>query len=296
MTDVGARLREARERKGISLREIAAATKISLHTLEAVERNDLSRLPGGIFNRGFVRSYAVEVGLDPDEIVREFVAQSAGESPPDLAHDPSGGSHRREPGFGIYEATSNEAAFESERRIAAVVLKLVLISVAATFVIFYFRSLDRGPEMEIPPARSAVEGAPSDLPAAPADQTGATPDEGGVPATRPSEPPPVRGAATVPGADLSAPEPAVVPGVRLEIAPTGECWVQLTTDGEVVLSRVLAAGERQAHTFQQSAVLQVGDAAACELSINGRPARPLGNPRQVRQVVLTRDNYSGFLQ
>lgn len=73
MDDFGGKLRQARERRGISLRQIAASTKISAAALDALERNDISKLPGGIFSRSFVRSYALEVGLDPDETVREFV-------------------------------------------------------------------------------------------------------------------------------------------------------------------------------------------------------------------------------
>lgn len=72
--DFGARLREARERRGLSLREIADATKISARSLEALERNDIARLPGGIFSRAFVRAYADHVGLDPEETISEFMA------------------------------------------------------------------------------------------------------------------------------------------------------------------------------------------------------------------------------
>src|SRR4029453_3435222 len=71
----GARLRDARERRGISLRQIANATKISVAVLEALERNDISKLPGGIFGRAFVRSYASEVGLDPEATIQDFIAQ-----------------------------------------------------------------------------------------------------------------------------------------------------------------------------------------------------------------------------
>src|SRR2546422_7280409 len=76
----GARLRDARERRGISLRQIANATKISVGALEALERNDISRLPGGIFSRAFVRSYAIEVGLDPESTIQEFIAQFPNDS------------------------------------------------------------------------------------------------------------------------------------------------------------------------------------------------------------------------
>ena len=73
--DFGSRMRHAREQRGVSLRQIAEATKISVSVLEALERNDISRLPGGIFSRAFVRSYAAEIGVDPEQTVREFLAQ-----------------------------------------------------------------------------------------------------------------------------------------------------------------------------------------------------------------------------
>src|SRR5689334_10607865 len=85
MDDFGARLRQARERRGISLRQIAATTKISAAALEALERNDISKLPGGIFSRAFVRSYAMEVGLAPDATVDEFIDTFNQESPPTAA-------------------------------------------------------------------------------------------------------------------------------------------------------------------------------------------------------------------
>src|SRR6188474_410194 len=72
--DFGSRLRAARERRGITLRQIASSTKISVGVLDALERNDISRLPGGIFGRAFVRSYAVEVGLDPEATIQDFMA------------------------------------------------------------------------------------------------------------------------------------------------------------------------------------------------------------------------------
>ena len=73
--DFGSRMRQAREQRGVSLRKIAEATKISVRALEALERNDISQLPGGIFSRAFVRSYAAEIGADPEQTVREFLSQ-----------------------------------------------------------------------------------------------------------------------------------------------------------------------------------------------------------------------------
>lgn len=70
--DFGGWLRRARERSGVSLEHIARETKVSTSRVRALERNDLSSWPGGVFRRGFVRSYATLVGLDPDEAVTVF--------------------------------------------------------------------------------------------------------------------------------------------------------------------------------------------------------------------------------
>jgi cytoskeleton protein RodZ len=87
---VGTKLQEARKRVGISLRQIADSTKVSINTLQALERNEFSRLPGGLFARGYVRSFAIEVGLDPEVTVAEFVEQSPVDSVRDGYVGPKG--------------------------------------------------------------------------------------------------------------------------------------------------------------------------------------------------------------
>jgi transcriptional regulator with XRE-family HTH domain len=69
----GARLRQERERQQIALTTIAEQTKIGLPLLEALERDDVSRWPAGIFRRAFIRAYAHSIGLEPDVAVREFL-------------------------------------------------------------------------------------------------------------------------------------------------------------------------------------------------------------------------------
>lgn len=68
----GGRLRRERERRQIALSSISANTKISASFFEALERNDLSRWPTGIFRRAFIRAYATGIGLDPDTVAKEF--------------------------------------------------------------------------------------------------------------------------------------------------------------------------------------------------------------------------------
>jgi cytoskeletal protein RodZ len=84
----GPRLRQERERRQISLTSIAENTKISRSLLEALERDDVSRWPTGIFRRSFVRAYASAIGLDADEIVKEFAERFPDPSAPPIAPPP----------------------------------------------------------------------------------------------------------------------------------------------------------------------------------------------------------------
>lgn len=69
---IGEQLRLAREERGIPLREISDQTRISVRYLEAIESNDYKRLPGGIFNRSFVRAYARYVGYDEKQAIEGY--------------------------------------------------------------------------------------------------------------------------------------------------------------------------------------------------------------------------------
>jgi cytoskeleton protein RodZ len=70
--DLGTSLRNARERAGFSLDELAARTRIPSKTLRAIEENNFDKVPAGIFVRSFIRSYAHEVGVDPTVAIAEF--------------------------------------------------------------------------------------------------------------------------------------------------------------------------------------------------------------------------------
>jgi cytoskeletal protein RodZ len=120
----GSKLRDARERRGISLRNIANATKISVVALEALERNDISRLPGGIFSRAFVRSYALEVGLDPETTIQEFIAQFPNDSVT--------------AGHPALQQTDDNENLESDRKMASAFIWLIALSIPIAAAVLYF--------------------------------------------------------------------------------------------------------------------------------------------------------------
>lgn len=83
--DIGARLRQAREQRGLSLRDLAGRTKLSIIALRAIERNDFGALPGGLFPKAYIRMLADELGLDAPALAREYVEQFEPEvAPPPL--------------------------------------------------------------------------------------------------------------------------------------------------------------------------------------------------------------------
>lgn len=83
MGSFGERLQREREMRSITLEEIADSTKISCRFLRALETEDFGKLPGGIFNKGFVRAYAKFLGIDEEQAVADFVAAEAGALKPE---------------------------------------------------------------------------------------------------------------------------------------------------------------------------------------------------------------------
>jgi cytoskeletal protein RodZ len=78
----GEKLRRHREKRRITLHEIARQTKVSAGLFESLENGECARWPGGIYGRGFVRAYATAIGLDPEQVVAVF-----GECYPQFASD-----------------------------------------------------------------------------------------------------------------------------------------------------------------------------------------------------------------
>jgi len=76
---LGEKLRQARDERGISISEVAEQTRISPMYLELIENDDYRTLPGGIFNKGFVKSYAKYVGIDEQEALQDYAKIIAGD-------------------------------------------------------------------------------------------------------------------------------------------------------------------------------------------------------------------------
>jgi cytoskeletal protein RodZ len=86
-TPFGDQLKRERELRGVSLEEVATATRIAPRFLEALETEQWDKLPGGVFNRGFIRSVARYLGLDEDNLVSEYALQTKGRTDPGVVPD-----------------------------------------------------------------------------------------------------------------------------------------------------------------------------------------------------------------
>ena len=283
--DFGTTLRDARERRGVTLRQIANATKIAVSVLDALERNDISRLPGGIFGRAFVRSYAVEVGLDPEATIQQFMTQ--------FPHDSVTVGHPTS------EQTEDNEAVESDRRMAGTFLRLIAISLPIAGIVLYFAmsGRDQAASPATPATTTAAPGvkptsslpppAPEALtpaPAVPATAAPASPDA--TAATAPSV------AAATPQTSAASPAADIL---TVAFAARRPCWISATVDGQKKIERLVQSGERQTIEVHREMVLTVGDATAIAVTLNGVDARPLGRSGEVVTVRFNLTNFKDYL-
>jgi cytoskeletal protein RodZ len=280
--DFGSKLRQARERKGVTLREIANRTKISIAVLESLERSDISKLPGGIFSRGFVRSYAKEVGLDPDSTFEEFIGL--------FPHDSVTAGHPHS------DRVEDTELFESDRRVASSILWIVLISISLAGAVMYLgmAQRDSGPRAASEPPQVAK--APPPEPPAARDTPEQT-KEGRTPsAPVPSALPPVPATGTpAPAKDPKEARDPASEGLKIELSARRPVWVSATVDGQKAIGRLLQAGDKEVVDVKRELMLTAGDASAVKMTVNGAEARSLGKNGEVITARVTPANFKEYL-
>jgi transcriptional regulator with XRE-family HTH domain len=249
LASFGEELRREREIRGISLKEIADATKISKRFLDALERNDHKTLPAPVFTRGFVREYARYVGLNAEEMVNRYNFAAAGddriEKPPHVAKYPE---------TPIRDITPRPPAKRgippAFARFNANALLIFMIALALAAVAYW--------AVQYKQKRDAAEAAAS----------------ANIPVT-------TRAAAPVPPAAAPKPPPDDS-ALRLEVEASASCWVELDADGKSVFHDTMNAGDR--HSFEANdrfRFRKIGNAAGIKLTLNGTSVPPLGEDGDV---------------
>ena len=281
----GALLRAARERVGWTLNEIAAALRIRPYYLEALEDGRVDELPGNAYALGFLRTYASALGLDANEIARRFKNEAA------LVN--------RRPEL-QFPAPVPERGVPA----GALVLVGVLLAVAA-YTGWYTLSGDgrlpaetslQVPARLAPLAEQAVPPAP---PAPPATAAAAAPATAPPPALTigvTSEPkldvPPVPAISPSSAAAAVNPlPPQVTPAPdeasdqsRILLRASADAWVQVRDrTGQVLLNRILHAGETWPVPARPNLLLTTGNAGGTELLVDGASTPSLGGSGSVRR-------------
>ena len=229
----------------LSIATLAQRTRVPARTLAAIERNDQTALPPHPFGRGFVRTYAEEVDLDPDRTVRDYFAQFP--EPPDSTRAAV-----------LRESPDVSWQLPSQWMGMGTAIAILLVVVAAAVVLG--RRGDSAPE----PNTVGTAGTSPALPA----PTATTP-----------VPQPVDQPAGTPTPAV-APAPAPAPSaITVVLSLTGPCWVAATVDGRRTIYQILQPGERHTLVAERDMAIRFGDAGAVAWTINGRDA---GHPGQER--------------
>ncbi len=263
-TGIGETLREAREERGLSLDDAATETRIRATHLAALEREEYERLGGDVYVRGFIRSYARAVGIDPERLLAEH-SISAVPGPVDNPPTPLGrGSIETPPRRGL--------SF-----VAAVAAVLAIVGLA----IWGGGSDDRVDMDDDPLAGTETEQEPDDEgeAAAPADPT---------PSPTPT---PVDQSPSDDDADDEE-EPGTSTAqdrVTLEIVDR-EVWARALVNGNEAWQELLSPGSIKRFDAAGEIRLRLGDAGAVDLTVDGRSLGAPGSDGEPVWVTIAPDN------
>jgi cytoskeleton protein RodZ len=251
----GDRLQREREMRGITLEEIAEATKIGTRSLRALEEQDFDKLPGGIFNKGFVRAYARYLGLDEEQAVADYLA-ALGEA------QAAGKATRQEPGANAPAPERNIFIpdVEESEPIRLPLGPIAVVVVVAVLLFSGWRYFTRNGLPNLRHVRAAAQ--------------------------RPS--PPVAKPAAA--ADASRPGTSAAPakgGFVVRVKAREDSWISIVADGKPVMSAVLPKESEKSFHAQQSLVLKTGNAAGIELFYNDKLVPPPSPDGKVKTLEFT---------
>jgi cytoskeleton protein RodZ len=321
MSDFGANFRKARETSGLPLEKIAVDTRISTRFLLAIESEEFHLLPGGIFNRGFIRAYAERLGMNPDRALADYDSLSAAVQEP----------------LEVLRSAERASTRRTERNFYPVAAAILILLIGG----YYFVNRQYSTtDIPAPATTAAAATAVADPAESPASSQEASvkaeeavseltptanyapppvpmPDEQayGVPATAAPEvaaaktsastapaavpPVPLPTASTVRSTTVPTTTPVALPAsasrstassLVLDVNIKDVTWIQIAADGAVVISENLQSGTTRRISAERSIEVTIGNAAGASLRINGRDLGDLGQSGRVRQLRITPEN------
>jgi cytoskeleton protein RodZ len=282
MSSFGERLRREREMRNISLDEIAATTKVGTRLLRALEDEQFDQLPGGIFNKGYVREYAKYVGIDEERAVADYL-QAVNEA----ASDVHGGAEQNS--SSRFDRAVGEESSELQGTTFPIVPVLIVLALVAGVIggwrIYRERRLDRQSQTErtsTAAPNNAPVSAPASLPdTAPAPSAQAVSGKSvNVPQHRAAE----QNAAATTASKSSSNLESGVP-FELTVRPKDRAWVSIKSDGQFVVRGIIKPPDVKTIRANSQVVFFTGNAGAVEVSFNGKNV-PLTGGANDEQVLV----------
>jgi cytoskeleton protein RodZ len=301
----GEKLKLEREKKKMTLEDISATTKISTRMLHALEDEKFSQLPGGIFNKGFVRAYARTVGLDEDQTLADYL-EASGEAPPPRP-EPAAQSSSRVAPLRITDEPSGRLEIRAEvasRQLPWGVFAVILLVIALALSLWSHRRREQEREATRP-SRPVQEQLQPTTDASPSSEAiGSTgsqttsinpPDSSSLPVSQPPASTAVHSASEIaPEKSSSAPgqpvESASAPLAPGEFAVTvharDESWLSISIDGKHTNSEVLEPGDERTLRARTDVVLKAGNSGGIDLLLNGKRLPFTGETDVVKTITI----------
>jgi cytoskeleton protein RodZ len=279
----GDRLQREREMRGISLEEIAEATKIGTRMLAALEQENFDKLPGGIFNKGFVRAYARYLGINEEEAVSDYMA-AADEIPASTKQPDAEVVAQQRAALKAAEDSGEGSSSSFWPGFAALVL--IGAFLWGGWQVYSRRKVARSvasPQPVITAAPVAQAAPVATLPPAAIEAPQPSPDSV-LPKNEPAAGP---AAPITPSAAAELKSSTAAESFVVQIRATQPAWVHAVADGKVVVDEELKPSNERSITAKHQLVLKTGNAGGVEVSYNGKPAAALGTANQVRTVTFT---------
>ena len=306
----GTNLKRERELRGISLEEISEATKIGVRLLEAIESDRHELLPGGIFRKSFIKSYARYLGMNEERVLQEYSLVAETAAVPAPAEEE-------------FDLGKTVATFLHRNRRSAIGITIIIVLVGLSLW-FSNKSGNNqaagNPDISekltpgIVPEQNPASSRPGRL-AASAHLRGTPPvapkpspiQKAAAPPTpaagelkvlgeraKKRETSPVMPQHVVPESSKSE-EPPNPGQLMLGIDATQDCWLSVSSRDSALYSGKLEPKESKKFSLQRPLKLTVGNAGGVRLSINGKPFAALGKSGEVRMIEITPQNYPAYL-
>ena len=280
----GQKLKLEREKRNITLEQISVSTKIGIRMLQALEEDNFNQLPGGIFNRGFVRAYSRFLGLDEDQTIADYL-QASGDALPASTETAARGEGSGENAAHENVTRENKDKDDKVSRLEASadapplqvpwgVFAGVLLVVALALSFWSHRRREHTREAVRPtPATVAtqaagqVSGSDSPTTGSPTGASGLSP----VPKT----------------SQGSAASPAATPGeFTVVIQAREESWTTITADGRTISSELLPAGSQREIRGREEIIVRTGNAGGVDFRFNGKKVDTGGEYGEVKTVTF----------